>query len=126
MTHVSILVPHGSAVMESVVSVFTILDQANDHALAAGGDALFDVHLVGATNRVELYGGRSSVRPDLRLGETHATDLVIVPALGWQPRRGTGSQRRMHSVDPGAVPCRRGNRRSVHRRIVHRGRGIGQ
>jgi putative intracellular protease/amidase len=81
MTHVSILVPRGSAVMESIVSVFTILDQANEHAVAAGGDTLFDVHLVGMTNRVELYGGRASVRPDLWLGETHSTDLVIVPAL---------------------------------------------
>jgi putative intracellular protease/amidase len=81
MTHVSILVPYGTAVMESLVSVFTIFDQTNDHALAAGGDRLFDVHLVGPASHVELYGGRDWVRPDLRLGETDSTDLVIVPAL---------------------------------------------
>jgi putative intracellular protease/amidase len=81
MTHVSIVVPRESAVMESLVSVFTILDQANEQALAAGGAALFDVHLVGATPRVELYGGRFFLRPDLRLAETHSTDVVIVPAM---------------------------------------------
>jgi transcriptional regulator GlxA family with amidase domain len=81
MTHVSILVPSGSAVLESVVSVFTILDSANDHAVARGGDAVFDVHLVGATNHVDLYGGRFSVRPDLRPAESGSTGLVIVPAL---------------------------------------------
>jgi putative intracellular protease/amidase len=81
MTHVSILVPSGSAVRESVVSVFTILDSANDHAVSRGGDALFDVHLVGASNHVDLYGGRFSVRPDVRTAESGATALVILPAL---------------------------------------------
>ena len=81
MTHVSILVPSGSAVLDSVVSVFKILDLANDHAVARGGNAMFDVHLVGTTNPVDLYGGRFSVRPDLRLAETGSTGLVIVPAL---------------------------------------------
>jgi transcriptional regulator GlxA family with amidase domain len=81
MIHVSILVPSASAVQESVVSVFTILDQANDHALARGGDAIFDVHLVGTADRVDLYGGHCSVTPDLRLAQTASTDLVIVPSL---------------------------------------------
>jgi len=81
MIHVSILVPSASAVQESVVSVFTILDQANDHALARGGDAIFDVHLVGTADRVDLYGGQCSVTPDLRLTDTTSTDLVIVPSL---------------------------------------------
>ena len=81
MIHVSILVPSASAVQESVQSVFTILDQANDHALARGRDPIFDVHLVGATDRVELYGGHCSVTPDLALAETASTDLVIVPSL---------------------------------------------
>ena len=81
MIHASILVPSASAVQESVESVFTILDQANDHALARGGDAIFDVHLVGTADRVDLYGGQCSVTPDLRLAETASTDLVIVPSL---------------------------------------------
>jgi transcriptional regulator GlxA family with amidase domain len=81
MIHVSILVPSASAVLESVVSVFTILDQANDHALARGGDAIFDIHLVGTTDRVDLYGGHCSVTPDLQLAETPSTGLVIVPSL---------------------------------------------
>jgi putative intracellular protease/amidase len=81
MTHVSILVPRRSVVTESVVGAFTILDRANERAVASGGGTLFDVHLVGATRRVELYGGRASLSPDLQLEDTDSTDLVIVPAL---------------------------------------------
>ena len=81
MTHVSILVPRDSAVTESVVGIFTILDKANEDAVAAGGATLFDLHLVGATRRVELYDRRASLTPDLRLEDTHSTDLVMVPAL---------------------------------------------
>jgi len=81
MTHVSILVPRDSAVTESVVGIFTILDKANEHAVAAGGATLFDLHLVGATPRVELYDRRAALTPDLRLEDTHSTHLVIVPAL---------------------------------------------
>ena len=105
MTHVSILVPRDSAVTESVVAIFTILDKANEHAVAAGGATLFDLHLVGATSRVELYDGRASLTPDVRLEDAHSTDLVIVPGAGRQSCRRRGPQPRMHSVDRGAVPA---------------------
>ena len=125
MIHVSILVPSASAVQESVVSVFTILDQANDHALARGGDAIFDVHLVGTTDRVDLYGGQCSVTPDLRLAETCVHRSRHRPVAGRQYRRRAAPQCGVHPVDAGAVPRRRGSRRSVHRGVVRRRHGTG-
>jgi transcriptional regulator GlxA family with amidase domain len=81
MTHVSILVPHGSALLNSIVGLFNIFNRANDHAAEKGREPIFDVHLVGIARHADLYGGRFSAKPDLKLAEVTATDLVIVPAL---------------------------------------------
>lgn len=81
ITHVSILVPHGSGLLGSIVGLFNIFSRANDHAEAAGAEPVFDVHLVGLAGHAELYGGQYSARPDLTLAEVAATDLAIVPAL---------------------------------------------
>lgn len=81
MTHVSILVPHGSALLDSIAGLFKIFNWANDHAAEKGREPIFDVHLVGIARHADLYGGRSSAKPDLKLEEVAATDLVIVPAL---------------------------------------------
>lgn len=81
MTHVSILVPHGSALLNSIVGLFNIFNWANDHAAGKGKEPIFEVHLVGTAHHADLYGGRFSARPDLKLAEVAATDLIIVPAL---------------------------------------------
>lgn len=81
MTNVSILVTNGNALLQSIVSLFKIFHQANDVGAAAGRDAVFNVHLVGAGYPTSLYGGLYSVRPDRDLTTAVAADVVIVPAL---------------------------------------------
>jgi transcriptional regulator GlxA family with amidase domain len=81
MTRVSILVPRGSALLNSIVRLFRIFSHANDNAAARGHAAAFDVHLVGVGGHVDLYGGMFAVRPDLELADVAATDVAIVPAL---------------------------------------------
>jgi len=82
MTHVSILVPHGSVLVNSVVGLFKIFDLANHHSAEARGGAVFELHLVGCASTAELYGGHFLVKPDLTLAEVSATDLAIIPAMG--------------------------------------------
>jgi putative intracellular protease/amidase len=81
MTHVSILVPHGSVLLTSVVGLFKIFDLANHHSAEECSGARFDLHLVGSASTAELYGGRFVVKPDLSLAAVPATDLAILPAM---------------------------------------------
>jgi hypothetical protein len=82
MTHISLLVPHDCAVLDSLARVFDIFELANRRACESPGRPSFEVHLVGPDSRVPLYGGRQSVAPDLLPRQVERTDLVIVPALG--------------------------------------------
>lgn len=81
MTHVSILVPHNSVVLNSVVGLFKVLDLANHYSREGGRGAAFDLHLVSSASTADLYGGRFVVKPDLTLAEVAATDLAIIPAM---------------------------------------------
>ena len=79
--HVSILVPAEAALLNSIERSFKIFNWANDYSTRNGRDPLFDLHLVGMTDRVDLYGGHFSIKPDLVLEDVFETDLVIIPAL---------------------------------------------
>jgi putative intracellular protease/amidase len=81
MTHVSILVPHSSVLLNSVVGLFKIFDRANYYSAAGGGGAAFELHLVGNANTADLYGGRFLVKPDATLAEVASTDLAIIPSM---------------------------------------------
>ena len=81
MTHVSILVPHGSVLLSSIVGLFKIFDLANHQSADGGRGAAFDLHLVASASTAALYGGRFMVTPDLTLAEVAATDLAIIPAM---------------------------------------------
>ena len=81
MTHVSILVPHSSVLLNSIVGLFKIFDLANHRSAAGGRGAAFELHLVASASTADLYGGHFVVRPDLTLAEVAATDLAIIPAM---------------------------------------------
>src|SRR5439155_23702758 len=81
MTHVSILIPQGHAVLNSIVRVFKIFNWVNDYLARNGGRPLFDLHLVGMAPRADLYGDVFSVMPNLTLADGCASDLIIIPAL---------------------------------------------
>jgi transcriptional regulator GlxA family with amidase domain len=88
MKHVSILIPEGDAVLNSIVRVFTIFNWVNEYLAGKGGRPLFDLHLVGKARRAGLYGGIFSVMPDLTLAEAPTTDLIIIPALAGDISKG--------------------------------------
>ncbi|MBC7745011.1 MAG: helix-turn-helix domain-containing protein [Flavobacterium sp.] len=79
MIHISILVPH-EAVMASIVDPMTIFTGVNDFLEAAGKPALFEVQLVGLTEKIILSKGHFSVHTDVLLNKVKKTDLIIIPA----------------------------------------------
>jgi transcriptional regulator GlxA family with amidase domain len=81
MIHVSILVPHCSVLLNSIVGLFKVFDLANHHSECGGKGAAFELHLVASDSAADLYGGHVVVKPDLTLEEVVATDLAIIPAM---------------------------------------------
>jgi len=81
MENVSIVIPQGAAVLNSVVRVFGIFNWVNEYLSRNRGRALFGVHLVGMAPRTDLYGGVVTVMPDLTLADALTSNLIIIPAL---------------------------------------------
>jgi transcriptional regulator GlxA family with amidase domain len=83
MKHISVLVPKGDSVLSSIVGPYKIFRSVNQYALAKDPKAAspFQVELVGLDERVELYDGAFSVRPDQMISEVQKTDLIIIPAV---------------------------------------------
>ena len=81
MTHVVILVPQGSVLVNSVLGLFKVFHVANQRSIQAGSGLAFDLHLVGAKARTDLYGDQFLVNPDLTLADVTAPDLAIIPAM---------------------------------------------
>jgi len=81
MTLTAILVPQGSVLVNSVLGLFNVFHLANQRSIQAGRGLAFDLHLVGATARTNLYGDQFLVSPDLTLADVTAADLAIIPAM---------------------------------------------
>jgi hypothetical protein len=79
--HVSIMIPQGHAVVNSILRAFNIFNWVNECLVGNGQRPLFDLHLVGVAPRADLYGGIASVMPDLTLADAFSSDLIIIPAL---------------------------------------------
>jgi transcriptional regulator GlxA family with amidase domain len=88
MKHVSIVIPQGDALVNSILRVFNIFDWVNEHLAGNSGKPLFDLHLVGLEPRADLYGGIISVMPDLTLADAPSSDLIIIPAVAGEISKG--------------------------------------
>jgi len=80
MKHISILVPE-TAVIEAIADPRYMFTSANQFLEAAGGQALFNVQLVGAKKEIKLEKSLFSVHTDALLQDVKKTDLIFIPAL---------------------------------------------
>jgi transcriptional regulator GlxA family with amidase domain len=81
MIRVSIIVPQGCSLFNSIIRLCRIFNYANSFLRKQQEDMLFTVDFVGVTSHVNLYGNRISVRPHHTLDDSCECDLVIIPAL---------------------------------------------
>ncbi len=81
MHHLSILVPDGDINLSSVIGSYKIFKGANRYLQSLGKSDIFDIQLVGLTGHSDLYEGRFSIRPDVRIRDVQKTNLIIVPAI---------------------------------------------
>jgi len=80
MKHVSILVPEG-AILGSIEGPRQVLTEVNKYLGSLGQMPLFQVQLVGLSDKVAVAGGKYTVYPDALADAVQRTDLVIIPAL---------------------------------------------
>ena len=83
MKHISIIVPSGSSIVDTIIAPFNMLKMANSHFKQTNGlsEHPFKIDLVGLTREPVLYQGLFSVQPTATIHEISKTDLIIISPI---------------------------------------------
>ncbi len=83
MKHVSILVPKGVVIVDTIIGSLNLFQMANSYHRKAGlsPEDLIAIDLVGLSNESLTYNKFFSVKPTRTINEIERTDLIIVPGI---------------------------------------------
>lgn len=92
MKHISILIPDSDFNLSSVEATFKMFSKVNAHNKTVGKKDAFKIVLVGNKKKVALIDGMFSVRPEVSFKDVSKTDLIVIPAMGWDKATLTRNQ----------------------------------
>ena len=81
MKHLTIIVPDGQTVLDSIAATYILFNRADQYWQQMGNDPKFKVELAGISKKVLLHNGLFSVNPQLNINEIAKTDLIIIPSV---------------------------------------------
>lgn len=83
MKHISIMLPVGNAIVDTIIAPYNLLKMANSYCKRINdlNEDIFKVDIVGLTNEPVTYQGLFSVSPTKSINEVEKTDLVIITAI---------------------------------------------
>ncbi len=83
MKHVSIVVPVGIAIVDTIIGSMNLFQMANNYRKRQQGqpEDLFEIDLVGMTKEPHIYKKFFTVNPTKSIDEVEKTDLIIVAGI---------------------------------------------
>ncbi|MFT6866900.1 MAG: transcriptional regulator GlxA family with amidase domain [Cyclobacteriaceae bacterium] len=83
MKHLSILVPRGLAILDTIIGTMNLFQMANNFQKKEGlsEKGLFEIDLVGISSEPHFFNKFFSVAPTKSIDEVAKTDLIIIPGL---------------------------------------------
>jgi transcriptional regulator GlxA family with amidase domain len=83
MKHISVIVPSGKSIVDTIIAPFNLLRMANSYYKKLNNlqENFFKIDLVGLSNKPVLYQGLFSVQPTASTREVLKTDLIIVSPI---------------------------------------------
>lgn len=87
MKHVSILVPKGSVIINTIEGTYNLLNTVNQFMASKDVPPLFNVQIVGETRDLHDNNGLFPVKPQVTMDEVEKTDLIIIPAMTGEPTK---------------------------------------
>jgi len=90
MKHISIIVPLGSSIIDTIIAPYNLLLMANSYykRIHQEDQAPFEIDLVGLSESPVLYQGLFSVTPTTTIDKVEHTDLIIVAAISGNMEKG--------------------------------------
>ena len=83
MKHISIIVPSGNSIVDTIIAPYNMFKMANSHYKRINNleEHPFKIDLLGLSKEPVLYQGLFSVTPTTTIDEVEHTDLIIVAAI---------------------------------------------
>lgn len=83
MKHISILVPIGNSIIDTIIAPYNLLRMANNHykRITETNEDHFKIDLVGLTLEPVQYNSLFQVTPTRTINDNFKTDLIIVSAI---------------------------------------------
>lgn len=83
MKHLSILVPDGLAILDTIIGSLNLFQMANAHLVKTGksNEELFEIDLVGLDKSPRTYNKYFSISPTKTIHEVEKTDLIIIAGI---------------------------------------------
>jgi len=83
MKHISIIIPSGNAVIDTIIAPYNLLRMANAHFKRINGqnEDYFKIDLVGLSNEPVQYQDLFQITPTKSIDELITTDLIIITAI---------------------------------------------
>ncbi|MGX1930632.1 GlxA family transcriptional regulator [Flagellimonas sp. 2504JD4-2] len=83
MKHISIIVPSGSSIVDTIIAPYNLFKMANSHFKRQKGlrEDPFQIDLVGLSMEPVVYQGLFSIQPTATVKDISKTDLIIVSPI---------------------------------------------
>ena len=83
MKHISVIVPVGNSIVDTIVAPFNLLNMANSYFRRLHGleQDQFRIDLVGLNQEPVIYQGLFSIQPTATIDEISKTDLIIISPI---------------------------------------------
>ncbi len=78
MKHISVIVPLGNSIVDTIIAPYNLLHMANKHRAKENTSK---IDLVGLSKEPVLYQGLFEIRPTASINEVQKTDLVIISPI---------------------------------------------
>jgi transcriptional regulator GlxA family with amidase domain len=90
MKHISILVPQGNSIVDTIIAPYNMLKMANTHHQRLNGlaEPLFTIDLVGINNEPVTYQGLFTINPTSSIEYVKKTDLIIISPISGDMEQG--------------------------------------
>ena len=83
MKHISIIVPNGNSIVDTIIAPFNLMKMANSYYQKLNNltDPPFKIDLVGLSNKPIIYQGLFSIKPTATIDTISKTNLIIVSPI---------------------------------------------
>ena len=78
MKHISVILPLGDSIVDTIIAPYNLLHMANNHRTK---ETTYKIDLVGLSKEPVLYQGLFEIRPTVSIDEVQKTDLIVISPI---------------------------------------------